>query len=302
MIRYERLGFVALNVTDLARSGDFYRDAVGLQEVASNAPGVRYFRCSDKHHDIALYAGVRPGVKRVGFELESAEQLAPLRTALERAGQSYQPIPLVDRFGSAMDGLRTREPGTGCVLDFYVGGAAEGELPAFEPTVAHILRLGHFVLRSDDYPASVKYFTEVLNFEVSDSIDGRVTFLRCYPSPYHHSLGVGASKLGSGLHHVAFMVKEMDDIGRSYWRFLRENVSVVNGPGRHLPSGSTFLYYLDPDGMTLEYTLGMEEFPETEARQPRNLPPVASSNDLWGSPIDPRKATVGEIDAGDRPL
>ncbi len=297
MIRFARLGFVALNVGDLERSGDFYRDVVGLQEIPSKDTRVRYFRCSDKHHDVALHAGSVPGVKRIGFELESKGELAPLRAALDAAGHSHEPIPAEDRFGTSMDGVRTWEPTTGCALDFYVGGAVDQQhAPPFEPSVAQILRLGHVVLRSTHYEATVRYFTEVLNFQVSDTIDGRVTFLRCFPSPYHHSLGIGASKSGDGLHHLAFMVRDMDDIGRSYWRLQREHVPLVNGPGRHLPSGSTFLYYLDPDGMTLEYTLGMEEFPEADPREPRTLAPVASSNDLWASPIDPRKASMGEIE------
>ncbi len=37
------------------------------------------------------------------------------------------------------------------------------------------------------------------------------------------------------------------------------------GPGRHPPSESVFLYFLDPDGLTLEYSFGMEEFPERES-------------------------------------
>lgn len=44
---------------------------------------------------------------------------------------------------------------------------------------------------------------------------------------------------------------------------------VVFGPGRRPASTSVFLYFLDPDGMTLEYSFGMEEFPQIGARAPR---------------------------------
>ena len=46
-------------------------------------------------------------------------------------------------------------------------------------------------------------------------------------------------------------------------RLRKAEVPIVYGPGRHPPSGSFFLYFLDPDGMTLEYSHGMEEFPES---------------------------------------
>ena len=39
MIRYKKLGYVALNVTDLARSSVFYRDTLGLQPVESDQTG-----------------------------------------------------------------------------------------------------------------------------------------------------------------------------------------------------------------------------------------------------------------------
>lgn len=297
MIRYSELGYVALNVSDLDRSADFYRDVVGLQQIAANSADLRLFRCSGKHHDIVLFKG-EPGVKRVGFELESNAQLEPLSAALRAAGRQFRAIDDSDRRAmSTGEGIRTWEPGTGCALDFYVAGDVRPSATPYAPTEAKILRLGHIVLSSKDYQGSLRYLTGVLNFKVSDSIDGRVSFMRCFPSPYHHSLGLGnGAKSGNRMNHVALMVNDIDDIGRSYWRLQRAGVTVVHGPGRHLPSGSVFLYFLDPDGLTLEYTLGMEEFPEVDPREPRHLPPVPQSNDIWTSAMDPRKGAIGAIE------
>src|SRR5260221_703694 len=55
------------------------------------------------------------------------------------------------------------------------------------------------------------------------------------------------------------------------------------------------LYFLDPDGLTLEYSFGMEEFPETEPRAPRTLPPRPESIDSWGGRPDPKLAAVGGV-------
>lgn len=300
MVRYHRLGYLALNVSDRERSSAFYRNKVGLQQVPGSSPEVSYFRCSDKHQDLAFYKGT-PGLKRIGFELESAAEFEPLRRTLKNAGCACVEIPEEERAAMATGpGVRTWEPVTGCTLDFYVDMAVSPATTPFEPSVAKILRLGHLLINSIDFDATVRFFTDVLNFKVSDSIDRTVTFLRCWPSPYHHSIGIGQGRKGSGLHHVALMVQDADDIGRSYWRLQREGIPIVHGPGRHLPSGSMFLYYLDPDGLTIEYTFGMEEFPEDNPRAPRLLPPVPESNDIWESKLDPRKASVGEIEQ--RPL
>jgi 2,3-dihydroxy-p-cumate/2,3-dihydroxybenzoate 3,4-dioxygenase len=117
--------------------------------------------------------------------------------------------------------------------------------------------------------------------------------MRCFPNPFHHSLGLGKGDKRA-LHHVNFMVTEIDDIGRGIWRFKNNNIEVVYGPGRHPASGSVFLYFLDPDGITLEYSFGMEEFPEHGARKPRLMEPIQESSDLWGGP--PNRITRSEIE------
>jgi 2,3-dihydroxy-p-cumate/2,3-dihydroxybenzoate 3,4-dioxygenase len=63
-----------------------------------------------------------------------------------------------------------------------------------------------------------------------------------------------------------------------------------------MPSGSIFLYFLDPDGMTVEYSFGMEEFPEEGAREPRMLEPRPEALDTWGSVPKPAFAKVGPIE------
>ena len=303
MIRYKKLGYVALNVIDVERSATFYRDTVGLQAVPSedsDAAAPRFFRCDFDHHNLILFKGERPGLKRLGFEMESDSELQRLFEMLKSRGLAVLEVPRAEceRFHQGRS-IRLVEPATGATFEFYDQMREFGGQP-YQPTVARIQRLGHVVLRTPDYAEAIDFLTGVLNFQVSDSIDGMVTFTRCFPNPLHHSLGIGNGK-GRGLHHVNFMVTEVDDIGRAIWRLNREQVPIVNGPGRHPPSGSMFLYFLDPDGMTLEYSFGMEEFSEVAPRRARILEPIRESFDYWGAPVDPRKAAVGEIEgASDR--
>src|ERR1700739_4653346 len=74
-IRYDRLGYVALNVSDLERSRRFYKDVLGLQEVESPDADSAYFRCSGFHHDIVLHHGAMPGLKRLGWAMQDAASL-----------------------------------------------------------------------------------------------------------------------------------------------------------------------------------------------------------------------------------
>ena len=299
MIRYRKLGYVALNVSDLARATAFYRDTVGLQPVPAEGEGASFFRCDFDHHNIVLFEGAKPGLKRIGFEMESRASFDALFELLHNKGLSVWEVPTAEcaRFHQGRS-FRFAEPFTGATFEFYEMMREFGGQP-YLPTVAKIQRLGHVVLRTPDYAEGVEFFTGVLNFKVSDAIEEAVTFMRCFPNPFHHSLGLGKGK-SRGLHHVNFMVTEVDDIGRAIWRLGKAGVPIVNGPGRHPPSGSMFLYYLDPDGLTLEYSFGMEEFPEVAPRKPRVLEPIGESFDYWGAPTDPRKAAVGEIEAAEQ--
>jgi 2,3-dihydroxy-p-cumate/2,3-dihydroxybenzoate 3,4-dioxygenase len=296
MIRYRKLGYVALNVADPARSESFYRELLGLQPVGEGPAGCRFLRCSFDHHNVVLFKSDAPGLKRVGFEMESRAALDALRERLAQKGLRVIEVAR-DECAAFHQGasIRVVEPFSGATLEFYESMREFGGQP-YQPTVAKIQRIGHIVLRTPDYDDAVEFYASVLGFRISDVIDGLVTFMRCFPNPYHHGLGIAQGPKRS-LHHVNFMVTEVDDIGRAIWRFQNAKVPIVNGPGRHPPSGSMFLYFLDPDGLTLEYSFGMEEFPEANARKPRILEPIRESFDYWGAPTDPRKSAVGEIES-----
>lgn len=292
--RYRRLGYVALNVTDLDRSTGFYETLLGLQKAGEASHGEHLFRCSPRHHDIILHQAAEPGLRRIGWEMESAEHALRMRQHLTSLGIETHDVSAGEaaRLG-IHDAFRITEPNTGATFEYF-HSFDEAE-DAYAPTVAKIERLGHVVLGVQDYPQAEKFFMEKLNFRASDRIDGGVTFMRCFPNPLHHSLGL--SNAGTNrLHHVNFMVTDVDDIGKALWRMKKNDVPIVFGPGRHPPSDSMFLYFLDPDGMTVEYSFGMEEFPEVAPREPRRLPPGLQSVDYWGAVPAPQMASVGAIE------
>jgi 2,3-dihydroxy-p-cumate/2,3-dihydroxybenzoate 3,4-dioxygenase len=296
MPRYSKLGYVALNVSDLARARHFYETLWGLGVTETGAGGEVYLRCSDDHHNVVLYpAPAEPGLKRIGWEMESEDELDALAQRLTQRGIPVRELDAAERAvlhqGRTM---RFSEPYTGVTHEYYVEMRSFGGQP-FVPTVAKIQRLGHVVVKTPKFDEAVDFYLNVLNFRNSDTVENAVTFMRCFPNPFHHSFGIANSKQ-RGLHHVNFMVTEVDDIGRGLWRFKANDVEVVRGPGRHPPSGSMFLYVLDPDALTVEYSFGMEEFPEHNARKPRLFAPIPESLDYWNCPRDPRQGAVGAVE------
>lgn len=291
--RYRRLGYVALDVGDLSRVDAFYRDMIGLAAAGTGLDGERLYRCGNNHHDLVLAAAARPGLRRVGWEMASADDLARLRRHLAGLGLAIRDMDAEHCAALGLDqAFQVHEPTSGACFEYFAA-MAQAAAP-FEPRLTRIVRLGHVVLGVSDYAAAERFFVEHLNFRVSDRIDGAVTFLRCFPNPLHHSFGLGRAEVNR-LHHVNFMVTDIDDIGRALHRAHRLGVPVVFGPGRHPPSESVFLYLLDPEDTTVEFSFGMEEFGEHDARAPRRLPLRPESIDYWGSQPDPRFGKGGLI-------
>ena len=294
MIRYRKLGYVEFNVTDLARSRAFYENIVGLDFVGEGEGGAVLLRCDGEHHNIVLHRAAAPGVKRIGWMLEDARQFEVLHARLSEHKIAYTELGAAE-CGRRQLGRVTRmvEPRSGATFEFYV--PAEERPYAFARRLAKIQRIGHAVIKTAHYRDVTAFMRDVLNFAESDSIGEGITFFRCFPNPYHHGFGVGNGQQ-NGWHHINFMVSEIDDIGRAINRLKAADVPIVYGPGRHPASGSVFLYWLDPDGMTVEYSYGMEEFPEFTARAPRNLPQAPEFLDSWGGRPDPRMASRGELE------
>jgi 2,3-dihydroxy-p-cumate/2,3-dihydroxybenzoate 3,4-dioxygenase len=297
MIRYAKLGYVALNVSDLEKSCDFYGRLLGLEKVESDVPNTAFYRCSRDHHNLILTQGANPGLKRIGLELEMPEMVDASFEYFSSIGLNPQLVPLeeLDVLQQAKS-FRVVDP-FGVTFEFY---SDMSQLPLeFQPSVAEIQKLGHVVLKTPDVEKATKFYNKMFNFAISDYLAGTGssskggTWFRCFPVPYHHSFAVFDGPETS-LHHVNFMVSTIDDIGKAVNRFKKSGVSIAMGPGRHAPSGAIFLYVLDPDGMTIEYSFGMEEFPEVNPRKPKYLAPEPETIDLWGGQVaDHKMAGIG---------
>jgi len=281
------LARVEFVVGDLERSSRFYEDVVGLMPLDDGA-GARSFAAGADGERLVLRAGSTAGCSLAVWRVAADGELERLAARLAAVGVAFEHTEGQD----GARALRFVEPVTGAALAFEGPSRVAPPRP-FVISHTRIQRLGHVVFATPQADAAVAWARERLDFRLSDWIDGGTTFLRPALSPYHHGLGIARAP-AAGLHHLNFMVSEIDDIGRAWHRMARLGVRVVFGPGRHPISGSVFLYFRDPDGLTLEYSFGMETFPVHGARDPRAWPAVPASVDLWDSP---RSADYGRTGA-----
>lgn len=267
MIRYKKLGYVALNVSDVARARAWYESMVGLQFNRTGAEGEVYLRADADHHSLVLYQSERPGLKRVAWQLESDDQIKVLTETLDRHGIAWRALSEAECATIGMrHTIRITEPITGTTVDFFGSGMPQMDTP-FQPTVAKLRFLCHIGIGTPRFREAVDFYERVLNFRTSDEIDGRIRLMRCFPNPLHHSLALAPAPANI-LHHFNLMVEGEEDIVRARARFTEHNVPMV-WDGFHPPSGNTFLFFRDPDGLPVEYGHGMELFPEEGARAHR---------------------------------
>lgn len=298
VIRCLGLDRVELGVGDLDRSRRFYRDIVGLQQDEAGAAGAASFRCGAAGGRLLLHTTERPGFRLAGWRLGSEHDLVALRTRLQASEIPFADVPAtICRSRGIERAIRLTEPTTGALHEFHLPDPA-ADPGRFEPGHTDIQRLGHVVFALPEPESSIAFFVDLLDFRESDRIVGGTTFLRPSASPFHHGLGIGHATQAC-MHHLNFMVGSIDDIGRALHRMRAHGVDVVFGPGRHPVSGSVFLYFLDPDGLTLEYSFGMETFAEAGARRPTRWPAAPESVDTWGARRDPRLGAVGSIEPPD---
>lgn len=292
---YEHITYAVLGTSKLEESIHFYQDLMGL-ELSSHEPGKHaVFRCSDYTTNLVLIQQQEVGLLRIGLKVQSA---GDLERALEHFTSLGYPVSNMSAEESALlnlgENFSVTEPNSGVTFDYF----NDMTVPAFsfQPTVTKIQRLGHVVLRlpSPQFEATWKNFVTDFGFPASDFVEDKAVWLRCYPNPFHHSLAIVKDEK-AGLHHVNFMVTEVDDIGKARNRLTDAGVDIVFGPGRHKPSGSMFLYFTDPCGMTMEFSFGMEEFPVEDAREPRQLANTSKVMDQWGGKPSPRFAKGGDL-------
>jgi 2,3-dihydroxy-p-cumate/2,3-dihydroxybenzoate 3,4-dioxygenase len=285
--RYRRLGYVALNVTDLDRSTAFLTDVFGLDHVEDGAGGERFFRVGTSHHDVVLAQADKPAFVRSAWELETEDDVDVAFAYFEKIGVSPSWVG-DNEIGSLRleRAFRFREPINGVEHEYFsdmtqISAPLQNRLTSFQGGT-------HFGLCVPDAKAVSDYMCENMGFLVSDYLEGwAVSLMRAFPNPNHHSFApVGLPTGQLGYHHMAFMVNSIDDIGKLLNRIKKFDVKIQFGIGRHPTSGSIHLYVYDEDFLVWEYTLGMEQFPEIGARKARRMAMSPGNYDLWGAMPD----------------
>ena len=128
-----------------------------------------------------------------------------------------------------------------------------------------LTKIGHVVLMSTYLERSVKFYTGVLGFRVSDvypetMMKGRMVFMRLNPD--HHGVALVGEAPGASpqheLHHMAFEVAIIDEVFAAR-EWLKKNGVKIEFEGRRRAGCQVAVEFRDPDGHWLEIYWGLDQ-------------------------------------------
>jgi catechol 2,3-dioxygenase len=267
---------VAVGVTDLDRSVKFYTETWGLVEI-HRENRIAYLRAAGQdHHVLALHEQAHPGLVSITFAASDSAQVDILYASLRNGGVAVDGAPADLTTPGGGYGFSFRDPEQRRMQ--IVAGRADHRERLSDSD--RPVKLSHVVLNSADPDAATGFMLERLGFRLSDST-AMMQFLRCNSS--HHS--VAFAKTGNGtLNHIAFEMASWNALMHGAGRLKEAGHSVQWGVGRHGPGDNVFAYFVDPDGLAIEYTAEVQQIDEASHRPgtPEEWKRPASRLDQWG--------------------
>jgi 2,3-dihydroxy-p-cumate/2,3-dihydroxybenzoate 3,4-dioxygenase len=276
MIELKEITYVRLGTGDIEAAEKFATTCLGL-EVSDRSRNALYLRSDQRAHTL-YYSEGNPEEQTVGFEVDSEENLQAAAATLEGLGHvvhAGKPEECAARMVKAFIGFK--DP-TGNSIELVVRPDLSGRR-YFPTRDVGITGFSHIGLNTTNPVRDEKFWTQVCNARVSDRI-GDLALLRV--NAIHHTLALAPASR-PGIQHVNHQVATNDDVLRSYYFLSERNVPIIFGPGRHPTSGARFLYFSGPDGMTFEYSVGVDEIEDEETHRPRSFAFEPTSICMWGS-------------------
>ena len=170
---------------------------------------------------------------------------------------------------------------------------AEQTETATETSPVKIKKLGHVVFRVRDVERSTRFYTEILNFRVSDINENGMVFMNTCGD--HHTIAIAAASAGDtasqapreqlGLSHFAMEVGSLDELFEIRDFLARKGIE-VRGQGRKGPGCNVDVSFDDPDGYHIELYWNMDQIgPENRTRPPEQFRRVNTLEEARDKPV-----------------
>lgn len=257
-----RPGHVALRVMDLAAAMTHYTEVLGLIEVARDAAGRVYLKAWDEadHHSVVLRETDQAGMDYMGWRVDGEASLLRFASELERSElasdtcwiEPGEHLATGRRFrftiptGHVMELYSHREV-TGCQTGYLNPEPWPDGLRGMAPS-----RFDHCLLYGDDLDGTVRLFTEILGFSLTEQVVAGpdklqiAAFLSC--SNKAHDVAFIRQPMKNKFHHASFQLDSWHEVLRAADIISKKKVSLDLGPTRHGITRGETIYFFDPSG------------------------------------------------------
>jgi catechol 2,3-dioxygenase len=265
-----RLSHAEVRVPDLELALAYYSEVVGLIVTGSTSERA-YLKGWDEqqHHSLVLAAAPTYGLNSLAFKVMSTDELDRLDARLSAAGISTARHQAGELGEASGETVRFAAP-SGHTIDLEYGQGQVGNgLSLLNPPPApdnlvgmHPPRLDHIFLLCEDVDAITVFFTDVLEFRLTEQIladDGHqlTTFLERTHTPHDIAFLTGPN---GGFHHLAYWVDEWNDLRTAADTCAYHGIEIDAGPTRHGATRGCGLYFFDPAGNRNEMFTGGYHF------------------------------------------
>jgi biphenyl-2,3-diol 1,2-dioxygenase len=269
-----KLGHVALITPDLDTSLWFWRDVVGLEEVA-RADGTIHLRAwgEFEHHSLSLTAGPSAGVDHIGWRAGAGADVGLYADALAAAGADVERVPAGAELGQG-EAIRFAVPeGGGHPFEIYFdiekGRGPEGQRSRLKNNAHRMFghgisprRIDHVNLWTANPEPPKQWLQDHLGFKERELVrlsDGPLVGTWMAVTSLVHDLayfGDPTQQLAR-FHHLSYFQDNFQDVLRGMDILLEHGITPDLGPGRHGISQAFFCYVRDPgSGHRLELFSG----------------------------------------------
>jgi len=139
-----------------------------------------------------------------------------------------------------------------------------------------VRKLGHLVYEVSDMERSVRFWTDVMGFSVTEGNDIGMVFLRCNAD--HHAIGLKPSTkksrpdpaAGLRVEHLAMEVESPEMLLKTRDYLKANNIPIVF-EGRKGAGCNIALNFLDPDGHEFELYCTMDQIDQSGRLRPKSL-------------------------------
>jgi len=287
MTGVNQLGYLIIGVSDLEAWRGLASSVLGTELVPGDTKSTTYLRMDEHHHRIELRSDGSDDLQVIGWEVPDAATLHAVAQRLENAGVRVKSGTRDTADQRRVVELIEFDDPAGIRTEVYYGPPLNQR--PFRPSRAITgfktgsMGLGHLVVHQPDLDASLKFYTDLLGFRVSDVAgpSGRPmgVFLHC--NPRHHSIALfGGHGAAKRINHFMLECNSLDDVGSARDIARRVGAPVVIDLGRHMNDHMVSFYVANPSQFAIEYGWGGRTIDDSCWQVGR----YESVESIWGHP------------------